>query len=198
MFDFKGPGVTLGMYNTDDSIRNFAKACFEYAINKQWPLYMSTKNTILKAYDGSQVSRLKGILDDFQKANKISDTEINRYINGNENEIESTTGGRAITQPSLHEEINAILGSFETEPVQVKGQLSDELLSQISEDLLRGKKGGNADTSAGSNADTNVELNENAYEVPEVENEADESSYEESDEDENEEDLLVDCELLSN
>jgi len=52
VFDFKGPGVTLGMYNTDESIRNFAKACFEYAVNKKWPLYMSTKNTILKAYDG--------------------------------------------------------------------------------------------------------------------------------------------------
>jgi isocitrate dehydrogenase len=52
IYDFKGPGVTLGMYNTDESIRNFAKACFEYAIMKQWPLYMSTKNTILKAYDG--------------------------------------------------------------------------------------------------------------------------------------------------
>jgi len=52
IYDFKGPGVTLGMYNTDESIRNFAKACFEYALLKKWPLYMSTKNTILKAYDG--------------------------------------------------------------------------------------------------------------------------------------------------
>jgi isocitrate dehydrogenase len=52
VFDFKGPGVTLGMYNTDDSIVNFAKSCFNYALDKKWPLYMSTKNTILKAYDG--------------------------------------------------------------------------------------------------------------------------------------------------
>jgi len=50
--EFKSAGVTLGMYNTDESIRNFAKACFEFALNKKWPLYMSTKNTILKAYDG--------------------------------------------------------------------------------------------------------------------------------------------------
>jgi len=60
VFDFKGPGVTLGMYNTDESIKNFAKACFEYALLKKWPLYMSTKNTILKAYDG----RFKDIFND--------------------------------------------------------------------------------------------------------------------------------------
>jgi len=58
--EFKGPGVTLGMYNTDASITNFARACFEYALNKKWPLYMSTKNTILKAYDG----RFKDIFND--------------------------------------------------------------------------------------------------------------------------------------
>lgn len=52
VYDFKGPGVTMGMYNTDESIRHFAVSCFEYALNKKWPLYMSTKNTILKAYDG--------------------------------------------------------------------------------------------------------------------------------------------------
>jgi len=52
VFDFKGSGVALGMYNTDESIRDFAKACFIYALEKQWPLYMSTKNTILKKYDG--------------------------------------------------------------------------------------------------------------------------------------------------
>lgn len=52
MFSFEGPGVGLAMYNTDESIRGFAKSCFEYAIQKQWPLYLSTKNTILKAYDG--------------------------------------------------------------------------------------------------------------------------------------------------
>jgi len=52
VYDFKAPGVTLGMYNTDESINDFAKSCFEFALNKKWPLYMSTKNTILKAYDG--------------------------------------------------------------------------------------------------------------------------------------------------
>lgn len=52
---FDGPGVALGMYNTDESITGFAKSCFEYAIQKKWPLYMSTKNTILKVYDGRWV-----------------------------------------------------------------------------------------------------------------------------------------------
>lgn len=45
-------GVAMAMYNTDDSITGFAKSCFEYALQKQWPLYLSTKNTILKQYDG--------------------------------------------------------------------------------------------------------------------------------------------------
>jgi isocitrate dehydrogenase len=52
IFDFKGGGVALGMYNLDDSIRGFARSCFNYALQRRWPLYLSTKNTILKAYDG--------------------------------------------------------------------------------------------------------------------------------------------------
>jgi len=52
IFDFKGGGVALGMYNLDDSIRGFARSCFNYALQRNWPLYLSTKNTILKAYDG--------------------------------------------------------------------------------------------------------------------------------------------------
>ncbi len=49
---FSGPGVAVGMYNFDDSIRDFARATMRYAINRNLPLYLSTKNTILKAYDG--------------------------------------------------------------------------------------------------------------------------------------------------
>jgi isocitrate dehydrogenase len=49
---FDGPGVALGMYNTDESIFGFARSCFAYAIQRNFPLYLSTKNTILKAYDG--------------------------------------------------------------------------------------------------------------------------------------------------
>jgi isocitrate dehydrogenase len=48
----KGGGCGMGMYNTTESITDFAKACFEYALAKKWPLYLSTKNTILKKYDG--------------------------------------------------------------------------------------------------------------------------------------------------
>jgi isocitrate dehydrogenase len=52
VYDFKGPGVAMAMYNVEASIRDFAKACFNYALQRKYPLYLSTKNTILKAYDG--------------------------------------------------------------------------------------------------------------------------------------------------
>jgi isocitrate dehydrogenase len=52
VFDFPGAGVAMGMYNLDDSIRGFARACMNYGLQKKWPVYLSTKNTILKAYDG--------------------------------------------------------------------------------------------------------------------------------------------------
>jgi isocitrate dehydrogenase len=52
VYDFKGDGVALCMYNTDESIRGFAYSCFNMALSKKWPLYLSTKNTILKKYDG--------------------------------------------------------------------------------------------------------------------------------------------------
>ncbi len=52
VFDFPGSGVAMGMYNLDDSIRDFARACFKYALPRKYPVYLSTKNTILKAYDG--------------------------------------------------------------------------------------------------------------------------------------------------
>jgi len=52
VMDFPDSGVALGMFNLDESIRGFARACFNYALERRWPLYMSTKNTILKAYDG--------------------------------------------------------------------------------------------------------------------------------------------------
>ena len=52
VYDFPGGGVAVAMYNLDDSIRGFARSCFNYALDLGWPLYLSTKNTILKAYDG--------------------------------------------------------------------------------------------------------------------------------------------------
>lgn len=60
VYNFGGDGVALAMYNTDDSIRGFARACFNQALMKQWPLYLSTKNTILKQYDG----RFKDIFEE--------------------------------------------------------------------------------------------------------------------------------------
>ena len=64
VYNFKGDGVALAMYNTDDSIRGFARACFNQAISKKWPLYLSTKNTILKKYDG----RFKDIFEEIYQA----------------------------------------------------------------------------------------------------------------------------------
>ena len=64
VFNFKGDGVALTMYNTDESIRGFAHSCFNTALSKKWPLYLSTKNTILKKYDG----RFKDIFEEiYQK-----------------------------------------------------------------------------------------------------------------------------------
>jgi isocitrate dehydrogenase len=59
-YDFKGPGVLLGMYNTDESIYSFAHSCLQFAYDRNYPLYMSTKNTILKKYDG----RFKDIFEE--------------------------------------------------------------------------------------------------------------------------------------
>ena len=52
VFNFPGSGVAMAMYNLDDSIKNFARSCFNYGLDRGWPVYLSTKNTILKAYDG--------------------------------------------------------------------------------------------------------------------------------------------------
>lgn len=64
VYDFNGDGVALAMYNTDESIRGFAKSCFNQALMKGWPLYLSTKNTILKKYDG----RFKDIFEEVYQA----------------------------------------------------------------------------------------------------------------------------------
>lgn len=60
VFDFKGDGVAMAMYNTDESIYGFARSSFQMALTKKYPLYLSTKNTILKAYDG----RFKDIFEE--------------------------------------------------------------------------------------------------------------------------------------
>ena len=75
VYDFKGDGVALAMYNTDESIRGFARSCFNMALSKKWPLYLSTKNTILKKYDG----RFKDIFEEIYQGEfkqKFKDANI--------------------------------------------------------------------------------------------------------------------------
>jgi isocitrate dehydrogenase len=63
VFQFKGPGVAMGMYNLDDSISGFARACFNYGLSRKLPVYHSTKNTILKRYDGRFKDIFQAIFD---------------------------------------------------------------------------------------------------------------------------------------
>ncbi|MDA8835919.1 NADP-dependent isocitrate dehydrogenase [Candidatus Pelagibacter bacterium] len=74
VFNFPGPGIALSMYNLDKSIEDFARSCFNYGIIKKWPVYLSTKNTILKIYDGRFKDIFQDIFDiefksDFDKLN---------------------------------------------------------------------------------------------------------------------------------
>ena len=75
VFNFDSAGVAMGMYNLDDSIRGFASACLNYGLQRGWPVYLSTKNTILKAYDGRFKDIFQEVFDkDFAesfKAKKI-------------------------------------------------------------------------------------------------------------------------------
>jgi isocitrate dehydrogenase len=64
VYDFPGAGIAMGMYNIDESIRDFARACFTYGLQRELPVYLSTKNTILKAYDG----RFKDIFQEMWEA----------------------------------------------------------------------------------------------------------------------------------
>ena len=64
LFDFPGSGIALGMYNLDDSITGFARSSFNYALNRGWPLYLSTKNTILKRYDGRFKDLFQKVFDE--------------------------------------------------------------------------------------------------------------------------------------
>jgi isocitrate dehydrogenase len=74
VFNFTGPGVALSMYNLDKSIEDFARSCFSYGLIKKWPVYMSTKNTILKQYDG----RFKDIFQEIFEKEYKADFEKNK------------------------------------------------------------------------------------------------------------------------
>ena len=68
VFDFPASGTAMAMYNLDDSIRGFARACFNYGLSVGWPVYLSTKNTILKVYDGRFMDLFQEVFDaEFQK-----------------------------------------------------------------------------------------------------------------------------------
>jgi isocitrate dehydrogenase len=71
VFEFESSGVAMGMYNVDESIRDFARACLNYGLQRGWPVYLSTKNTILKAYDG----RFKDIFQDIYDSDFKADFE---------------------------------------------------------------------------------------------------------------------------
>lgn len=68
VYNFKGDGVAMAMYNTEESIRGFAQSCFNLALQKKWPLYFSSKNTILKKYDGRFKDIFQEIYDNEFKA----------------------------------------------------------------------------------------------------------------------------------
>ena len=74
VYNFKGDGVALAMYTTDESIRGFARSCFNLALMKKWPLYLSTKNTILKKYDG----RFKDIFEEIFETEFKAEYERNK------------------------------------------------------------------------------------------------------------------------
>ena len=69
VFQFENNGVALSMYNLDESIRGFARACFNYGLNLKWPVYLSTKDTILKKYDGRFKDLFQEVFDaEFKKS----------------------------------------------------------------------------------------------------------------------------------
>ena len=76
VFNFTGPGVALSMYNLDKSIEDFARSCLNYGLIKKWPVYLSTKNTILKKYDGRFKDIFQKVFDEEFK----SDFEKNKII----------------------------------------------------------------------------------------------------------------------
>jgi len=76
VFQYPSPGVALAMYNLDDSIRDFARASFNYGLGVKWPVYLSTKNTILKAYDGRFKDLFQEVFDTEGFKEKFAEARI--------------------------------------------------------------------------------------------------------------------------
>ena len=76
VFDFPSAGVAMAMYNLDDSIRDFARASFNYGLNLGWPVYLSTKNTIMKAYDGRFKDLFQEVFDTEGFKEKFAEKDI--------------------------------------------------------------------------------------------------------------------------
>ena len=75
VFEFQSSGVAMAMYNLDDSIRDFARACMNYGLDRKWPVYLSTKNTILKKYDGRFKDLFQEVFDNEFK-DKFAEAKI--------------------------------------------------------------------------------------------------------------------------
>lgn len=82
IFNFEGPGIAMGMYNLDASIIDFARACLNYGVQRKWPVYLSTKNTIMKAYDGRFKDLFQKVYEEEFKAeyDKLGITYEHRLI----------------------------------------------------------------------------------------------------------------------
>jgi isocitrate dehydrogenase len=78
VFNFPGAGIAMGMYNLDESIRDFARASFNYGLNRKWPVYLSTKNTILKAYDGRFKDIFQEVFDNEFKAKRSEERRVGK------------------------------------------------------------------------------------------------------------------------
>lgn len=82
VFDYKTAGVGMAMYNTDESIVGFAKSCFNMALDKKLPLYLSTKNTILKKYDGRFKDIFNEIFEKYANQRSQKAEEIKQRVQG--------------------------------------------------------------------------------------------------------------------
>jgi isocitrate dehydrogenase len=76
VYEFKEPGVAMAMYNLDESIRDFARASFNYGLDRKWPVYLSTKNTILKKYDGRFKDLFQEVFDSEGFRHKFAEAKI--------------------------------------------------------------------------------------------------------------------------